>query len=53
MIDPPRNEAKKAVSACIQAGINCNDNGDHELTARSHCKDGTKMAALSEKEFQI
>jgi Ca2+-transporting ATPase len=21
MIDPPRNEAKKAVSACIQAGI--------------------------------
>lgn len=66
MIDPPREEAKKAVTECKQAGIiPIIITGDHKLTAKAIAKQlgiitsendlvltGAELASLSEEEFQ-
>lgn len=65
IIDPPREEAKKAVAECKQAGtIPVMITGDHKLTAISIAKQlgiinskedlvmsGEELAALTEQEF--
>lgn len=66
MIDPPRDEAKLAVTACKQAGIiPVMITGDHKLTAKAIAiqlgiitseedliLSGSKLAALKENEFE-
>ncbi|MGO4816876.1 cation-translocating P-type ATPase [Flavobacterium sp. W22_SRS_FP1] len=66
MLDPPREEAKKAVSECKQAGIiPIMITGDHQLTARKIAKqlgiitseedmvmEGSELEILSEKQFE-
>lgn len=66
MIDPPREEAKQAVSECKQAGIiPIMITGDHKLTAKSIAKqlgiitseedlvlDGLELASLLDREFE-
>lgn len=65
MIDPPREEAKQAVTECKQAGIiPVMITGDHKLTAKAIAKqlgiisseddmvlNGTELAKLSEDDF--
>jgi Ca2+-transporting ATPase len=65
MIDPPREEAKKAVLECIEAGIiPIMITGDHKLTAKAIAKKigiitseenliltGTELAKLTPEEF--
>jgi Ca2+-transporting ATPase len=65
LIDPPREEAKQAVTECRHAGIiPVMITGDHKLTAKSIAKqlgifnseqdlvlDGAELAALSKKDF--
>jgi Ca2+-transporting ATPase len=66
MLDPPREEAKKAVSECKQAGIiPIMITGDHRLTAINIAKqlgiitseedlvmEGSALETLSEKQFE-
>lgn len=66
MIDPPREEAKQAVSECKHAGIiPVMITGDHKLTAKAIAKQlgiitsendlilsGSELAALSETQFE-
>lgn len=66
MLDPPREEAKKAVSKCKQAGIiPIMITGDHRLTAINIAKqlgiitseedlvmEGSALETLSEKQFE-
>ncbi|TDD75506.1 cation-translocating P-type ATPase [Flavobacterium caseinilyticum] len=66
MIDPPREEAKQAVTECKQAGIiPVMITGDHKLTAEAIAKHlgiitseedlivtGSELAALTVKQFQ-
>jgi Ca2+-transporting ATPase len=66
MLDPPREEAKQAVSECKRAGIiPIMITGDHQLTAINIAKqlgiitseedlilEGSALAALTEKQFE-
>jgi Ca2+-transporting ATPase len=66
MLDPPREEAKKAVSECKQAGIiPIMITGDHQLTAIKIAKqlgiitseedmvmEGSELETLTEKQFE-
>ncbi|TDE28800.1 cation-translocating P-type ATPase [Flavobacterium ranwuense] len=65
MIDPPREEAKQAVSECIEAGITpVMITGDHKLTAKAIAEKlgiivtdddlvltGSELTALTQSEF--
>jgi Ca2+-transporting ATPase len=66
MLDPPREEAKKAISECKQAGIiPIMITGDHQLTARKIAMqlgiitseedmvmEGSELEILTEKQFE-
>lgn len=66
MIDPPRDEAKQAISECKQAGIiPVMITGDHKLTAKAIAKQlgiitsetdlvlsGSELAKLTQNEFE-